>query len=92
MLAFEAYTYNFLILKGLGAFLLIKLTFLSEGEIANDNSIVDKVGIDFLGIKFRFRFRFRFENVDSLVFSMPLLLMENQYKILLLRVRYFSLS
>ena len=72
--------------------MLIKLTFLSEGEIANDNSIVDKVGIDFLGIKFRFRFRFRFENVDSLVFSMPLLLMENQYKILLLRVRYFSLS
>jgi len=39
ILAFEAY--DFLMLKGLEAFLSIQLTLLSEGEIAKDNSITD---------------------------------------------------
>ena len=50
MLAFEAYAYNFLTLKGFGAFLLIKLTLLSEGGIVKDNSITDSDWIGF-GIK-----------------------------------------
>jgi len=41
MLAFKACIYNFLILEGFGAFLLIELTLLSEEGIAKDNGITD---------------------------------------------------
>ena len=65
VLAFKACVYDFLMLESFGTFLLIELIFLSEGGIANDNSIADEVETDNL----ESRFRFRFEVVDFLVFS-----------------------
>ena len=50
MLAFKACIYNFLILEGFGAFLLIELTLLSEEGIAKDNGITDSNWISF-GVK-----------------------------------------
>ena len=41
ILAFEACTYDFLMLEGFEAFLLIELTLLSKREIAKDNGITD---------------------------------------------------
>jgi len=41
ILAFEACTYDFLMLEGFEAFLLIELTLLSERGIAKDNGITD---------------------------------------------------
>jgi len=41
ILAFKAYAYNFLMLEGFGAFLLIELTLLSKEKIVKDNSVTD---------------------------------------------------